>query len=215
MSPLHPVLRLSSAWVARLLAVASLGALAFSFIEVTGVPAFHAANNPEGMAWAFLAGSLSQFFFLAQLVLAACAAPWCVRVLLAHGGNEPLRALSWACGFLGLAVPANEAMGLAVARFPVPPATLALVLSAALGLLIAFSSPFFHAARRCMRFRLFAAALLFPTATVLNAPPLFLWQDAVKIALAMCLLPLARQLAGFAPVAASMPSPRADGSSEN
>lgn len=208
------MVRRSVAWLARLLAAASLGALAFSLVEIVGPPVFLALDNPEGMAWAFFGGSLSQLFFQAQLVLSAWAAPWCVRVLLAHGGNEPLRALSWTCGFLGLALPANAAAALVLVRFPVPPATLALVLAAALGMLIAFSSPFFHAAGYLLRFRLFVAALLFPAVVVLDAPPLFLWQDSAKVILALYLFRLARQLARFAPLAASMPPPGPNSSSE-
>lgn len=214
MTLLHPVLRKTVALAARMLAAASLGALVLAAFEAAGVPLFLAVGYHEGVALAVFGGLVAHFCFLVQLALSAMAAPWCVYVLLAHKGNEPVRILGWTCGFLGLALPVNLLAGFwADGRFFADPASSALVLATALGLLLVSSSPFFQAAPQRMKARLFAAALLFPAVAVLedpNDPSLFLWHDVAEIALSLSLFPLARQLAHAAFHVASLPPPRED-----
>lgn len=209
MTLLHPAVRKMALVAARLLAAASLGALVLAAFEAAVLPFLLAAGYRGSVALAIFGGLVAHFCFLAQLALSAMAAPWCIHVLLAHRGNELVRTLGWTCGFLGLALPVNLLAGFAAdGYFFVDPEMLALLLAASLGLLLVSSAAFFQAAPQRMKMRLLAAALLFPAVPVLNDPSLFLWQDAAKIALSLCLFPLARQLAHAALHVASLPPPR-------
>ncbi len=211
MSPLHPVLRAFVKLAARMLGAASLGALALIAMETLGGATWLTVGKPSCANLAFLAGLIAQMLFYVQMVLVALIAPWCVRVLLARGCNELLRALAWASAFLGVFLPVNLIASIVrEGSFPVDPGSLTLVLACALGLLIAFAAPFFQAAPRRMQLLLFATALLFPACVVLNVPSLFLWQDAGKMLLSISLFLLAGRLAQAVFFIASLPPERAE-----
>lgn len=206
MAFLLPIVKKSVSVIARVLAAVALGAGVFSLAEVLGAAICLPLESREGVGVAFFCGFLAQICRGVQLTLAALLAPWCVHVLLGRGGNEPLRLLSWICGFTGLAVLANQTVALAgVGRFFLNPGLAGLALSSMLGILIVSATPYFHAAPPRLKRALWAMALLYPATAVLDTPATFWWQDAATAVLGILQFTAARKLARVAPAVVSLP----------